>query len=216
VGVAPRQAGDEERLAVDDLRFLQPSSDASVHLDRLHEIESFDAVSFAHLTGCHAELLAKRSRERFVRPIADPDGEVEDVALAVGERAGGLGQAAMPHVTHDRVPGGVAERLEEVEAGHSRLAGDLLEPDLAFEVAFDVPDGFVHECHAQQTSGPRSRALDRDCGGALVSPAIHRQPSPGRNSSAESAMCVMTRALPVRTRSSSSASGDRSGAATGA
>jgi hypothetical protein len=64
----------------------------------------------------HAEMVAERAGECFVRAVVRVQREAEDVGCAMAERARRLGEAPGTHVAHDRKPGRGGERPHHVEA----------------------------------------------------------------------------------------------------
>ncbi len=72
--------------------------------------------------------------------VSGLDGDGQDVGRPLGEGPGRFGQAAAPHVVHDRMPGRKAEYSGEVIPRDASYTRHVVEGDLLPEVAFDVPE----------------------------------------------------------------------------
>jgi hypothetical protein len=101
----------------------------------------------ANAFGREPELIAERPGECLVRPVARLERHRQDVGGTGGERLRGFGQAAAAHVAHRRMAGHRAEGPRHVEAGDAAGVRDLLERDVAREVAFDEPERFSDGIH---------------------------------------------------------------------
>jgi hypothetical protein len=142
------QARDEKRLAVFEARRLQMREKCFVHFDRLHDGEGVELATRAQCFGREPELLAKRSRECFVRAVTGIDGDREDVGRAIGEAPRGFAQTACANVAHHRKPGGRFECAREVKARHAATTGDVVERQVVREMTFDKPERFSDRVHS--------------------------------------------------------------------
>lgn len=77
--------------------------------------------------------------EGLLRTVADVECDHQDVGGTVGQRPGGLGQAAGPDVAHDGMAGRRAKGPHDVKAGDAGDLGNFAEGHLRREVAFDEP-----------------------------------------------------------------------------
>ena len=100
--------------------------------------------------GRDPEVLAERAGERFVRAVFRIQRDMQDVGRAGCQRPRRLGEATGTHITHDRQTGSGRKRPHQVEARDAGNAGDLVERQIAGEMAFDIPQRFLGRVHEMQ------------------------------------------------------------------
>src|SRR5688572_29528355 len=107
----------------------------------------------ANRFGRQPELFVEGPRECLVRAVARVERDGQDVRRTLRKVACRFGQTAASHITHERSARRRRERARQMKTRHAGLSGDGLKRQLAGQLTFDKPEGFVRSVHDSSRSG---------------------------------------------------------------
>src|SRR5436190_2829685 len=97
--------------------------------------------------GRDPEMFAERAGECLVRAVVRVQRQLQDIGRTVDKRARRLAEAAGKHIAHHRQPGRGGERPDHVEARDSSDPSDLVEAQVASEMALNKPERLLGRIH---------------------------------------------------------------------